>query len=75
MNYHDENDVFGLNVPVENFVHMHVINSLEKIFDNVGGGFFVQDFFFAVAHEGIKLTITSELHKGVKMSLILKKAI
>ena len=54
---HDQDNVLWFDIPMQDFISMHVVDGLEKVLDDKGRCFFVE--VFVVGHKGIELTITS----------------
>lgn len=70
---HDQNYVLRLNISVKNLIRVHIVDGLEEVLDDEGNGFLIE--VFVLGDELEKLAITPEFHQGVKVSLIMKKAV
>ena len=58
---------------MQDFIRVHVVYGLKKIFDNKGSSFLWKNF--VMFNERVELTITTQLHQGIEMGFILKKPI
>jgi hypothetical protein len=69
----DQNNVFRLDVPVEDFLLMNVTDGIQKIPDNERSGFLGKSL--AIFDDIVKLASFPELQNGVKVILVVEEAV
>lgn len=66
-------NIFKFDVPVNNFMLMHVFNSLRDLSNHDGGGFFREGFPFG--QEIIEVAIRGEFKEKVNVGLVAEEII
>ena len=71
--YHHQHNVFGFDVAMQHLVAMHVVEGLQEMLGDVGGGLF--SHALVVGDEGVELAVAAELHQLIEMRFVMKEPI
>ncbi len=69
----NQDNVFGLDVPVKDFFFMNVTDGIQKVPDNEGSGFLGKSL--SVLDDVVELAPFAELQNGVKVVLVVEEAV